>query len=57
MDPARRVRLDRPQNFGDGLVLPEASEEMDMVDNPVGQETKAPLTANDTTEVFPQPRA
>jgi len=57
MDPARRVRLDRPQNLGDGLVLPEPSQEMNMVSDAVGQQTKATLTANGATQVFPEPGA
>jgi hypothetical protein len=53
MNPARRVRLD--QDVGDCLVLPQASQEMDMVGDAIGEQTKATLTANRATQVLPQP--
>ena len=53
-NPARRVCLDRPQNIGDCLVLPQANPEMDVVGNAIGDQTKATLAANRTTQVFPQ---
>jgi hypothetical protein len=43
------------QNFRHGLVLPEASQEMDVVGDAIGEQTKAVLTANRATQVFPQP--
>ena len=55
MNPARRVRLDRTPNVGDCLVLPQSSQEMDMVGDAIGEQTKATLTANRATQVFPQP--
>ena len=53
-NPARRVCLDRPQNIGDCLVLLQANPEMDVVGNAIGDQTKATLAANRTTQVFPQ---
>ena len=53
-NPARRVCLDRPQNIGDCLVLLQANPEMDLVGDPIGDQTKATLAANRTTQVFPQ---
>src|SRR2546425_9918007 len=53
MNPARRVRLDRPQNVGYCLVLPESSQKVDMVRDAIGEQTKATLAANGATEVFP----
>ena len=37
--------------------MPEASQKMNMVSDPVRDETKATLAANGATQVFPEPRS
>jgi hypothetical protein len=56
MNPTQRVRLEGSQNLRDCPVLPEASQEMNMVSDAVSEVTKATRAANGATQVFPQPR-
>jgi len=53
-NPARRVCLDRPQNIGDCLVLPQANPEMDVVGNAIGDQTKATLVRESHHSSIPQ---
>jgi hypothetical protein len=55
MNPTRGVRFDSTQNLRNRFVLTQANQKVDVVSNTVGEQTKAALTANRTTQVFAQP--